>query len=325
MVFSILCVITLGVISATAADVPERVQTKSNLVFYSSFWLNLHHTLYAAAWARRPHTTERPRAEPLPEPLQGALKDTERTDWETAVDFYNRELADRDLLFDREMTAIKEALATTGKTLPKNGLPPDLRQILVKAAPVYRHYWWRMHDDANRAWIADVVSRVAALARAVTPRLEKLMLTPWFAHLVRVDVVRVNKIQGAYTSIDPGVHTVISSGNSNYQQWAGAEMVFHETSHALIVPIIKRIEAAEKVAGKQTRDLWHVVLFWTVGELVRDALERRNISYKPYIYATGLFQRAWPQFQAPVETEWAPYVQGKISLDEAVKKLVLAI
>jgi hypothetical protein len=320
----LLCAITSSAISAGATATAERVQETSGFAFYSAFWPNLHHTLYAATWTRRPHTTARPKAGPLPEPLEGALTADERAAWEAAIAYYERELADRDLLFDYEMATIKQVVAAAGETLPEKGLPAGLREVLLKAAPVYRRYWWGMHDRANRAWIADVAPRVATLAPEITPRLAKLMQTPWFAQPVRVDVVRVGNSQGAYTSLRP-THITVSSGESNDQQWSGAEILFHEASHALIRPIIESIDAAGKTSGKQTGDLWHVVLFWTVGDLVREALEQRKIAYSPYIYATGLFQRAWPQFEVPVEKEWAPYVAGKISLNEAVTKLVATI
>lgn len=324
-VLVLLCLVAVGAIPAQAKARSEKVEQAAGFVFYSSFWLNLHHTLYAAAWAQRPHTSARPRAEPLPEPLEGPLTSKERAAWTAAIAYYNRQLADRDLLFDDEMSAIKNALTSAHARLPRTGLPRGLRDVLLKAAPVYRRYWWAKHDQKNRAWIADVVPRLTMLAPEVEPRLAKLMLKPWFAQPVRVDVVWVGKIQGAYTSIDPYIHTVASSGSPNEQQWAAVETLFHEASHGLIFPIRDRIDTAAKASGKQTEDLWHVVLFWTAGEVVREALERHHIEYKQYIYATGLFQRAWPQFQKPVETEWAPYVAGKISVDEAVKKLVAAI
>lgn len=322
--FVLLCTMASMLISPRASGAGERVRETSGFVFYSAFWPNLHHTLYAVAWARRPHTGRRVLAGPLPEPLEGALTADERAAWDAAVAYYDKELADRDLLFDDQMAAIKQVLASAQKTLPKTGLPPGLREVLIKAAPVYRRYWWPMHDRANRAWIDDVAPRVAELAPSVIPRLSRLMQTPWFAHPVRVDIVRVGKSQGAYTSLEP-VHITASSGNPNQQQWSGVEVLFHEASHGLIAPVQERIDAAGKAAGKNTRDLWHVVLFWTAGELVREALAQRKIEYNPYIYATGLFQRGWPQFQKSVETEWAPYVEEKISLDEAVKRLVAAI
>jgi hypothetical protein len=50
----------------------------------------------------------------------------------------------------------------------------------------------------------------------------------------RVDVVRVGKSQGAYTSsINPRPHIVVASGDSSYDGWSGTEMLFHEASHDL--------------------------------------------------------------------------------------------
>lgn len=324
-----LLAVVLCPIAVTAADNTERVSQTANLDFYSAFWPNLHHTLYAAAWARRPHTNARPLAGPLPEPLDGALTADERAAWEAAIAYYDHQLADRDLLFDQEMTTVKERLSSAQGSLPETGLPPGLHDVLLKAASVYRKYWWPAHDRANRAWIADVVPRVSMLAPEVTARLARLMLTPWFTRLVRVDVVWVGNVQGAYTSIGPDVHITVASGEPNDQQWAGAETIFHESSHALIAPVQERIDAAIKTAGKtnekHARVLWHVVLFWTVGEVVREALDERHTKYEPYLYSTGLFQRAWPELEKPVETEWAPYVNGKISLDQAVDQLVKAM
>src|SRR5579872_313551 len=199
------------------------------------------------------------------------------------------------------MTAINNLLAATEGELPKQGLPTGLREVLVKAAPVYQRYWWSMHDRANRAWITDVARKVETLAPAVTSRLAHLMQTPWFTKPVRIDVVRRGKVHGAYTSIHPQVHITIASGEVDSQQWAGAEIVFHEASHALIDPIRERIATEARTTGKKATGLWHVVLFFTAGEVVCETLQSRKISYTPYIYATGLFQNAWPQFQNPLE------------------------
>ena len=37
----------------------EPVVVVANLALHSDFWINLHHTLFAAAWARRPETGSR--------------------------------------------------------------------------------------------------------------------------------------------------------------------------------------------------------------------------------------------------------------------------
>jgi len=301
---------------------PSLLTEVSRFQLHSAFWPNLHHTLYAAAWARRPPGRGRPLSAPLPEPLEGALTADERAAWDASVAYYDRELASRDLLFDDGMIAINLALASAGNDLPESGLTTAHRQVLMAAAPVYRKYWWAGHDRANRAWISEAASRVSQIAPDVTTRLAALYRTPWFTSGVRVDVVRAGIAQGAYTSLDPTLIT-ISSGDRNYGGWGSVEMLYHEASHALISEISRRIR--DGAQGKDVRNLWHVVLFYTAGEVVRETLAARKIDYVAYLYSTGLFDRAWPQLRLPVEREWKPYVDGQVSLDEAVSRLIAAI
>src|SRR5262249_28193729 len=107
--------------------------------------------------------------------------------------------------------------------------------------------------------------------------------------------------------------------------WMAAEVLFHECSHALVASLIKAFAAEARAQGKNTRDLWHVALFYLTGEVVRQELAARGIAYEPYLYKTGLFDRAWPQFKAPIETYWKPYVNGEVSRDDAIKNVVMAV
>jgi hypothetical protein len=174
--------------------------------------------------------------------------------------------------------------------------------------------------------VAEAMPKVAALSPAVPDRLARLYGTPWFSSTVRVDVVRVNTRQGAYAALDPApVHITISSSDSDMMDWAAAESLFHESSHGLVFPILEAFAAELKAQGKTSRDLWHVALFSMTGEVVRQALAARGVAYEPYLYKTGLFDRAWPQLKAPVEAPWKAYVNGEISRDEAIKKIVTAL
>jgi hypothetical protein len=108
-------------LSGLAAQTPPRdagpVAELSNLGFHSDVWMNLHHTLYAAAWAGRPEAgTPRALAGRLPAPLDAPLTAEERRAWDAAVAYYDRELAARDLLFDRGMMSIKRALVARSRT-----------------------------------------------------------------------------------------------------------------------------------------------------------------------------------------------------------------
>ena len=77
--------------------------------------------------------------------------------------------------------------------------------------------------------------------------------------------------------------------------------------------------------GAGNAGLWHVALFYMTGEVVGEALAGRGIAFVPYLYKTGLFDRAWPRFKEPIETYWKAYIKGEMSRDEAIKRIVTAI
>jgi hypothetical protein len=296
----------------------------AKLRFYSAFWPNLHHTLYAAAWDRRgSRPGERRLAGELPEPLTATLTPEEQAAWDAAVAYYDRELASRDLLFNRRMSDIRRATIVLPDALG-TGLEPELRQILEAAAPVYRRHLWPSHDKANRAWIADVAPRVEQISGEVVPRLAGLYRTPWFTEPARVDVVRVTSWQGAYTMVRPP-HATISSGDADNAGWDGAEVVYHELSHELVLKLQDMIDEEARAQEKKAGTLWHAVQFVMTGEVVRQVLAARQIPFEPYVYRNNLIDGAWKPFRVPIEQEWMPYVNGKRSLEEALKRLVAAI
>jgi hypothetical protein len=306
---------------AATAQSTKPVAEVAGLEMFSDFWLNLHHFLYVSAWARRADTpAQRRLAMPLPPDDGTAMTKKERATWEAAVSYYNREFASKDLLFDDGLTAINNSLAGA-KTLTGLSLTANHRRFLEAAAPIYRRYWWPQHDAANRAWIADVARRTAPVAPQITDRLTSLYGVKWFDTPVRVDVVRLGKSQGAYTSVIPRVHIIVASADASYAGWSGTEMLFHESSHGLIQNVRAALDQAMKAAGKDPRDLWHVVLFYITGEVTRQTLAARGIEYQPYLYATGLFSRAWPMFRGPIEQSVRPFVDRQVNLGDMARTL----
>ena len=75
----------------------EPVVTTANLAFHSAFWVNLHHTLFGAAWAKRPDSGGRRLIPALPATLNASFSDAKRKGWDAAVRYYESNLADRDL------------------------------------------------------------------------------------------------------------------------------------------------------------------------------------------------------------------------------------
>ena len=103
------------------------------------------------------------------------------------------------------------------------------------------------------------------------------------------------------------------------------EIVFHEISHTLIAPIEKQLAAALGDRLREHGVLWHVVQFYITGEAVRGVLGARGIQYEPYLYSSGLFERAWPAYRRPVEEHWRPYVDGRTTIEAAVRGTVAAV
>lgn len=296
----------------------------SGLRFHSSFWLNLHHTLYAAAWARRPDAGLLSAfAARLPLPLDAPLTDPERAAWNGAVEYYDRQIAPKDLLFGRGMEALKMALVTGD--LESAAVDPPLGDALRAAAPVYQKHYWPAQDGANRAWIGTTVERLKTIAVDVIPRLEKAYGSKWFVFPVRVDIVWVGSRQGAYTTLGPPPHVVISSGEAESSAWTAPEMVFHETSHLLVDPLRDALARALGPRLREHAQLWHVIQFYVTGAIVQQVLRARGIEYDPYVYATGLFDRAWGRYRKAVEENWQPYLEGKATMEDAIARTVQAV
>lgn len=317
--------LTLLAGQSIAADTPVAEVTQLRL--YSSFWPNLHHFLWASAWAKRVAANPRSlsQATPLPPGSDVQMTREEQATWDSAVAVYDREFANKNLLFDRGMTGIKLGLVDRDDTLTGAPFDDELKTLLLSAAPIYRKHWWPAHDAANRAWIAEAARRTEPHAARIIAKLTSLYGVPWFTAPVRVDIVRVAQFQGAYTSTIPTTHIVVASADVSYAGYGSTEMLFHESSHGLILKVETAVNAALAASNKRAGDLWHVVLFYIAGEVTRQQLAAAGIEYKQYLYSTGLFDRAWPRFRAPIEQHVQPYIDGKSTLEQMAANLAAAI
>jgi hypothetical protein len=285
--------------------------------------MNLHHTLYAAAWARRPEAgTLRALAGKLPSPLTAPMTTQEQEIWDEAVAFYDTEFASQDLLFDRRLSEIKRHFARGDRSTYK--LSPEHEAILQRVAPVYARHYWPAHDKANQAWIDATVAKMKIAAPDIIKEIERLYGVPWFSSPVRADVVWVGNRQGAYTTVNP-THAVISSGDPEHKDWTSVEIVFHELSHQTVLPLQQDLLNALGDQAKAHGGIYHPIQFYLTGAAVQRALKTRGIDYTPYLYATGLFDRAWLRYKPVVESVWVLYVEGKIDRAEAIRRTVTGI
>lgn len=142
---------------------------------------------------------------------------------------------------------------------------------------------------------------------------------PWSADPIRVDITSYASWAGAYTTTAPTRITIPSNDEGN-QGTAALETIFHEASHGISEKLTQAIsaECQRQNVLLPRRDLWHAVIFYTTGEYVR----RLVPTYVPYAAQSGLWERAWPAYLAPLERDWKPYLDGSISFESAVTALV---
>jgi hypothetical protein len=268
--------------------------------FHSGFWVNLHHFLYEQATAESPAPSNSP-------------------EWMAAVAYYRKEITKLDLLTN-EAARINNRLSGLEDAAPaaNSGLSPDLIAALDAAAPIYRAQWWPDHDRANRAWIAAAEPLIERYGEALKKGLARIYATDWPVAPIRTDVAEYASRAGAYTTLGP-THITISSANSGNQGNAALEVLFHEASHALVAKLRNTLSTEVKAQKQVFRrsDLWHAIIFYTAGELVRRQLD----GYTPYAIKGGLYDRVWPGVPEILDADWKPYMDQSIDLTTAARRL----
>jgi len=267
--------------------------------FHSNFWVNLHHFLYEQAIAKSPAPSA-------------------TADWQHAVDVYRTDITKHELL-SRDIAGINASLSAVENTesLKDSGLDAELRDLLEKAAPVYKARWWPEHNRQNLAWIAAATPLVAKYETVMKKELGAAFQTPWPSEPIHTDVAEYASWAGAYTLVEP-THVTISSTGAVDQE--AVEILFHEASHGMIKKVSDALSAELESQQKlfQRRAFWHAVLFYTAGEVARRHLDH----YTPYAIRHGLYDRGWPGALPVLEKDWNPYLDGKIDLATAVHRLV---
>ena len=364
-----LCALQLSALflMATAASANPQIDTGYGQLpvfeFHSGFWLNLHHTLYQEARKRaslpaqsdknaKPGaTTQRSLSD-----SSSGLTDVERRAWEDAVAYYTANFASKDLLFSGDLVLLKSQLGDfedcadlsgNKQKFCNAGLDPKLTKILEAAAPVYRTHQWQEHDRANRRWVRSVAPLVRQRGVSLSQRLADIYQTQWPRHKIRVDMTAYANWAGGYTTLDP-LDVTISSTDTRNQGSAALEVLFHEASHGIAQPveaaIIRECRQRDKAIP---RDLWHALVFYTTGEVIRPIMATADAmdgdpdgstpggstpsgstaggAYKPYAFREGLYRRNWDDYLQLLERFWAPYLDGRATFEDAIARMVSAL
>lgn len=311
---SLVALLLAAACTTTATAPPPPVPRGSSVfVLHNNFWMNVHHFLFDQGRRLRGARVV----------VVGSVEERDR--WIAAVNLYRSRYDRRELLFDDELIRIKQVLSASGSDteLPAE-LPAEIRTALLDVAPIYRARWWNEHRDSNEVWIAAVRPRLQRSESAVLDELSRLFRGPRPAGRVPVDVTFVANWAGAYTTLEP-THITISSGDPRLQGNAALEMLMHEASHAWMAPLRKALEEEAARHGVTIpRDLSHVLLFYTVGEVTRRHLQSLGESYTPFADTAGLYRNAWERPHQVLKQHWLPYVEGRATFEDTIRNVVAA-
>jgi hypothetical protein len=292
----------------------------SQFRFQDNFWVNLHHFLRAEA--RRKMRGDAP---VMP---TAALPEEQRKTWNAALDSYAG-LAKLSLIFDERLIRINNALAVVGdvEKLSSGTVEPEVVAALNAAAPIYRARLWGQHRRANEEWIAKFAPLVHKHAASITKALAAAYQVRWPVKPILADLSCEAGPNLAYTTNGPqgtAGHSVIAPlGASDIDE--GFEIVFHEASHTVDDKIIQMVDAeGARQHVKPPKELWHVIIFYTSGEIVKRELGRQgDPTYKPYAYRVNLYGTAgWDKMRVALERDWQPYLDGKVGMSKALHDLV---
>jgi hypothetical protein len=323
--------------------------------FHSGFWLNLHHFLYHEAKVREAarasaDTTSKNAGPPFRQTpaSQPALTPPEQRIWDAAIAFYIANYAHKDLLVNIDLILLKNQLGDfedcdelTGKKhqVCDAGLPGKIGPVLESVAPIYRSHWWGNQDRANRRWVARVAPLIREQGVGLSERLADIYQSKWPKEKIRVEVSAYANTGGAYTTLDP-LRVTIASTDARNQGPEALEVLFHEASHDIARPVETAITRECRQRDKPIpRDLWHALIFFTTGEVLRPVIQEAskdspnpepNAPPKPKAYPIPfdlrekLTQRGWDDYLRLLTLYWQPYLDGKVTFEDAIAHLVSA-
>ena len=300
--------------------------TTPHFAFYDDAETNLDDALAAAGVARDHGRPELFHTGPERACFQ-KLPPSARAGWNRAVDYY-AEIVSPHAFYERPRFLLRAYLAGY------DDRPVDERSHqFVRIAEAFRDAarpaWlkcrWPAQHVENRRWIDAVRSQLATYEETIAPRLERLYGRAWTGLPIRVDVVETVDWSGANTIIlDRGGHILISNQIHGRQ---ALEILFHEASHLLMDrddPVRRALDRAARAANVTLPgDLWHVVLFYVTGQVVREVLAMSGqAGYTPALYDIFGRNPRWAGYRSALESALPGYIDGTESLDRAAAELV---
>ena len=315
-------------VASRAQEQSRNVFATPHFAFFSDFETNLNDALTAAATARNADTVTLFDAGPERDCFS-KLPPSAQEGWKSAVGYYAQRITSPRNRSQQNL--VRMQLAGFDAELSQSGareFADSVRRVRSTASAAYRACRWSTQDSSNRKWAGELRERLGLHESAIAKRLARLYRKEWSGIPIRVDVVETVDWSGANSFVldDGGGHILISTSNAGP---SGLEIVFHEASHLLMTsgaPVRAALDSASRASRyRPAPDLWHVVLFYTTGEVVkRELASEAGVPYVPAVYE--IFGRSnWVDYRSALETHWLPYVEEKRGLTDAAHQFIQAI
>lgn len=304
---------------ATHAQDKMLLETK-HYRFYSSELLNVHLLLYKHATQIK---SEKVADDSLSVYLNRARvgSDAKMID---ALKYYRDSITKKDMLFDSTMRKFSVMLAT-GKPKDAIGWQVEAMKHITAIFPFYKKRVWPSIDSANKAWVQQVKNDLSKYEELIITRLQKIYDDTMPAEKIRVDLGVYATWAGAYSYSQDIDHIIISTFEEANQGPLGVEIVFHEGSHFLMDRIYNTAQEYfnSKNLPNDRRQPWHTVLFYTTGNVVKEAYASQGINFLPY-YKHAKFEerRSFKVATDALALYWDAYMRGEGTQEETLKKVM---
>ena len=321
--------------------------------FHSGFWVNLHQFLYYQARLRE--STPEARASsgktggPVLKQTPISLTPDEQRTWDQAISYYRTNYAGKDPQVNLDLILLKNQLGDfedCNELLGKKkkacdaGLPGNIGVILEAAAPIYRSHWWVDQDRANRRWVARVAPLVREQGVGISQRLADIYQSTWPQAKIRVEVCAYANAAGAFATLDP-LRVAIGSADPRNQGVDALSVLFEESSHGIATPVEDAISRECRQRDKPIpRDLWHALILYTTSQVLRPVVEDASTEELPgtppsptkiktpavlTALKAKFAERGWNEYLRFLDVYWQPYLNGRVSFEDAIAHLVSAI
>ena len=89
--------------------------------------------------------------------------------------------------------------------------------------------------------------------------------------------------------------------------------------------LLDQAGAGRERAAVMPSDLWHALMFATLGDLLQRDLAELGVAYEPEAGRCDVYRGPWVLYRDAAALFWRPYLFGTVSRDSALANIVVAV